>query len=164
MQDDKKNSRSAARLIRAASNEHWATARVLIQEYAQRLEVNLDFQNFNEEIDHLEQHYGEPDGVFVLAKGAEGILGCVGLRRFGADAAEMKRLYVKPEGRGAGLGRSLAIEIVAWAKKLGYKRVLLDTLPSMTKAKALYRALGFRESSAYRFNPVPGTVYMELVL
>ena len=135
-----------------------------MREYAEELGVDLEFQNFGEEVEHLEQHYGPPEGVFLLARGAGGFIGCGALRKFSGDTAEMKRLYVAPAGRGSGTGRALALEIVERARALGYARILLDTLPSMNAGQALYRSIGFRVIPAYRFNPVPGTVYMELVL
>lgn len=135
-----------------------------MREYAAELSVDLEFQNFGEEVEHLETHYGPPDGVLLLAHDGGRFIGCGGLRKFSGDTAEMKRLYVAPAGRGSGAGRALALEIIERARTLGYTRILLDTLPSMKAGQALYRAIGFRVIPAYRFNPVPGTIYMELPL
>jgi carbonic anhydrase len=91
--------------------------------------------------------------------------GCVGLHAFEGDIAEIKRLYVKPEFRGHGLGRILADAAIAEAKKIGYSRLRLDTIEEKMKtAVAMYRAMGFREIAPYRENPIPSAVYMELVL
>jgi GNAT superfamily N-acetyltransferase len=150
--------------IQAESTAHWEAARRMVTEYSEQLGVDLEFQNFTEEVEHLDTHYGPPDGAFLFAESDAGFIGCVALRRFSGDAAEMKRLYVASAGRGCGTGRALAIEIIERARKAGYKRMLLDTLPSMHAAQALYHSLGFQPIAAYRFNPVPGTAYMELTL
>ena len=97
----------------------------------------------------------EQDGLYI---------GCVALRRIAQDTCEMKRLYVSPNGRGQGVGRALAGGIISEARRLGYARMLLDTLPAMREAHSLYAALGFKPIPAYRYNPVPGTTFMELRL
>ena len=151
-------------VIQAETAAHWAAARSLVRAYAEELSVDLEFQKFGEEVEHLEQHYGPPDGVFLLAQGAGGFIGCGAARKFRGDTAEMKRLYVAPAGRGSGTGRALALGIIERARTLGYSRIVLDTLSSMNAAQGLYRSIGFRVISAYRFNPLPGTMYMELAL
>jgi ribosomal protein S18 acetylase RimI-like enzyme len=139
----------------------WEQGKRLVREYAGTLGVDLCFQNFDEEMAHFEAHYGPPEGCFIVQEGG---LGCVGLRKFAEGVAEMKRLYVVPAARGQGVGEALARRVIDEARRRGYKRLVLDTLPDMKAAQALYRALGFREIPSYRFNPVAGTLFFELVL
>jgi len=152
------------RLVCAATPQDWAQARRLIEEYAASLGVDLCFQNFDEEIERLATHYGPPRGALLLAFDGEEAVGCVGLRAHDATTGEVKRLYVAPSARGHDLGRALANAIVRTGRERGYSRLVLDTLPGMQVAQALYASLGFRAIDAYRYNPVPGTVFMELDL
>jgi GNAT superfamily N-acetyltransferase len=153
-------------LAQAASPEDWAAGRGLIEEYAASLGVDLSFQNIQEELANLQSEYGPPGGALLLARDEAGgrFIACVAVRRFSEDACEMKRLYVSPSGRGRGLGRTLAEAVIAAARRLGYRRMLLDTLPSMQEARKLYVSLGFRPVGPYRFNPVAGTSFLELSL
>jgi GNAT superfamily N-acetyltransferase len=152
------------RLAAAESADEWAAARRLVEEYAASLDVDLGFQDFESEVRHLPREYGPPQGVFFLAARGDEWLGCVGLRRIDESVCEMKRLYVAPAGRGQGLGRSLAEAIIGRAKDLGYERMVLDTLPFMKDAQALYASLGFVPIPAYRFNPIAGSAFLELKL
>ncbi|HEU5213640.1 MAG TPA: GNAT family N-acetyltransferase [Gaiellaceae bacterium] len=140
------------------------TARALFAEYAASLGVDLDFQGFDDELAGLPAGYLAPTGVLLLADTGAGTVGCVAVRALQGDICELKRLYVRPAGRGAGLGRTLTEAAIAAARRLGYRSMRLDTLPAMQTAYALYRELGFREIEPYRFNPVPGTRYLELDL
>ena len=148
----------------ADDDTEWRNARELINEYADSLGLDLSFQNFAHELAHLESEYAPPTGAFLIARDNDGLLGCIGLRRFDADTGEIKRLYVVPAARGRGVGRRLAEAAVDAGRKLGYRRLLLDTLPSMNPARSLYLSLGFKPTDAYRFNPVAGTAFLELVL
>lgn len=151
--------------IRApATAEDWQVVRRLIEEYAASLHVDLGFQNISHELEHLAQEYAAPGGAFLLAEVAGSAVGCIGLRRFTDEAGEIKRLYIAPAARGRGAGRLLAEAIIAEGRRLGYARLLLDTLPFMQDAQRLYLSLGFRPIEAYRFNPVPGTAFLELSL
>jgi ribosomal protein S18 acetylase RimI-like enzyme len=138
--------------------------RTLFQEYADSLGVNLDYQGFEEEVRGLPWPYIPPTGTLLLARRGDDLLGCVGVRALDERIAEMKRLYVRPAGRGLGLGRTLAEAAIRFATVTGYERMRLDTLPQMERAQELYRSLGFMPIEAYRFSPVPGTVFLELVL
>ena len=140
------------------------TARTLFREYADGLEVDLCFQNFDEELATLPGGYAPPEGRLLLAWDGAEAAGCVALRRFADGVSEMKRLYVRPAARGTGLGRALAERVIAEARAAGYAALRLDTLPTMLTAQQLYRALGFREIAAYRANPIHGASYMELAL
>jgi putative acetyltransferase len=151
-------------LIHPDSPELWETARSLVREYAASLNVNLAFQNFEEELLHFESEYAPPTGTFLLARTNNEFLGCGALRRFSTTDCEMKRLYVHPSARNLGLGRQLAQALIAEAKSLGYKRILLDTLPTMQSAQSLYKSLGFHPTPPYRFNPIPGSAYLKLAL
>ena len=154
----------AARLFRPTSEEDWRRARQLVEEYAASLDVDLSFQDFAHELEHLAAEYGPPAGAFLLAEKDGAYLGCVGLRRFAERIGEMKRLYVVPEARDRGLGRLLAVGVIDAARELGHARLRLDTLPSMKVAQALYLSLGFKETQAYRHNPVHGSFFFELDL
>lgn len=152
------------RIEACASKEDVATARTLFKEYAASLGVDLSFQNFERELQDLPGDYARPDGCLLLAWEGEEPAGCVALRKFAGDICEMKRLYVRPAFRKGGLGRKLAIAVIAEARQRGYRRMRLDTLPTMLAAAALYVSLGFREITAYRYNPVQGSRFMELEL
>jgi GNAT superfamily N-acetyltransferase len=142
----------------------WSQARQLVQAYARSLAIDLSFQDFEQELAHLETVYGAPGGALLLAAEAGHWLGCVGIRHRSEHDSEMKRLYVAPEARGRGVGQQLAAAAIEAAVRLGYRRMLLDTLPSMSAAQALYLRLGFSPIPPYRFNPVAGTVFMALEL
>jgi putative acetyltransferase len=138
--------------------------RALILDYQASLGVDLSFQHFDDEVAHLARVYGPPDGVLFLARVARVAVGCVGVRRLDDRACEMKRLYVAPAGRGHGLGRTLAVRAMTFARDRGYAAMRLDTLPSMHEAQALYASLGFRDVPPYCDNPVPGTRFLEAAL
>jgi len=142
----------------------WAAARRLVEEYASSLDVDLEFQSFADEIESLSHEYGPPHGCFLLAEDGDEFVGCGAIRWLEPHVCEMKRLYVVPTHRGSGAGRQLAIQLIAEADRLGYERMRLDTLPSMGRAQALYVALGFHETPAYRYNPVAGTRFLELTI
>ena len=149
----------------AASAADLVAVRALFQEYAASLETDLCFQDFDAELRDLPGAYQPPGGALLVADAAGTLLGCVALRALEPPAiGEMKRLYVRPPGRGRGLGAALASAILERARSAGYRRVRLDTLPSMATAQQLYRRLGFREIGPYRHNPVPGSLFMELDL
>jgi ribosomal protein S18 acetylase RimI-like enzyme len=149
----------------AESTEHIATIRELFLEYAQSLGFSLCFQGFDQELAGLPGDYGPPAGRLILVTQAGEAAGCVALHRFDAEHCEMKRLYVRPQFRGRGLGLHLAERIIADARQIGYKYLRLDTVePVMRTAVEMYRRLGFVEIVPYRSNPIEGALYMELQL
>jgi ribosomal protein S18 acetylase RimI-like enzyme len=154
-----------ARLIEAASPEHVEQVRTLFLEYAKSLSFSLCFQSFDEEVKNLPGNYASPSGRLYLSLLDSRPAGCIALRKLDEDICEMKRLYVRPEARGHGLGRILTERVIAAAREIGYKRMRLDTIASsMKEAVELYRRLGFKEIAPYTKNPIEGALYMELLL
>ena len=138
--------------------------RALFIEYASSLEISLCFQNFEEELAGLPGKYAPPAGRLLLARDGAEAAGCVALRPLDDGISEMKRLFVRPRWRRAGLGRMLAEAIIKSAREIGYETMRLDTLASLQPAISLYRSLGFIQIPAYYDNPSEHAVFMELGL
>ncbi len=152
-------------LAQAESPAQIAHARDLFAEYAQSLGFSLCFQNFDKELAELPGDYAPPEGRLLLAEFEGQLAACVALHKLEPDTCEMKRLYLRPQFRGLGLGRTLAERIITEARQIGYRRKRLDTVePVMKHAVAMYRKLGFTEIAPYRPNPIAGAMYMELEL
>ncbi|MCU0915032.1 MAG: GNAT family N-acetyltransferase [Planctomycetes bacterium] len=148
--------------IAPATAEDLDTVRGLFRQYQASLPFDLCFQNFEQELAELPGRYAPPSGRLLLARLDGTGVGCVALRQIGADICEMKRLFVQPAARGRGLGQTLAEAIIAEGRRIGYKRIRLDTV--MEPAQSLYRSLGFREIGPYQQVPIAGVVFMELEL
>ena len=149
----------------AQSAEQLAQVRELFLEYAKSLGFSLCFQSFDQELAGLPGDYAPPSGRLLLAEYDGHPAGCAALHKLDAEVCEMKRLYLRPEFRGKGLGRALAERILSDARGIGYKRLRLDTVePLMKDAIAMYRKIGFKEIAPYRENPIAGALYMEMNL
>lgn len=126
-----------------------------VQEY-------LSLQNYDEELNHLEEKYGLPGGRIYVAYDEGRAAGCIGLRRINEIDCELKRLYLRPEFRGKGLGRQMTVRVIEDAKEIGYKAIYLDTLPFLSSAVAMYRSLGFYEIESYNDSPMTTSIFMRL--
>jgi len=138
--------------------------RRLFNEYAQSLSVDLAFQSFEDEVAALPGGYAPPTGALLVARVDGEPIGCVALRAIDAETCELKRLFVRPAHRGGGVGLRLLESAVAEARRLGYRRLRLDTIPEMGRAQELYERFGFRDIAAYTENPVAGARFLELEL
>ena len=151
-------------VVPAAAPAELEQARILFREYAEQVDAPCCFATFNDEVASLPGEYALPAGRLLLARSAGQAAGCVAMRRLDAGSGEMKRLYVRQPFRGDGLGRTLTVLVIAAAREQRYARLLLDTLPKMSEAIALYRSLGFREIGPYSAEPTPGAIFFELRL
>jgi len=139
-------------------------ARELFREYQRSLNIDLCFQDFENELAGLPGEYAPPFGRLFLLYEEKNLAGCVALRRIDDQTCEMKRLYVRPDFRGRQLGKRLTEAVIDESRIIGYKKMKLDTLPIMTTAITMYRSLGFKPTPPYRNNPVPGALFLELDL
>lgn len=154
--------------ITPATPEQLAATRLIFQEYADQLGVDLCFQNFEAELAGLPGDYAPPQGCLLLALVDSEIAGCCAMRPLEAvdyhNACEMKRLYVRPDFRRFGLGRQLVEAVLDAARIAGYHSLLLDTLNDMEAARALYEDLGFKDIPPYYHNPIAGAHYLKVDL
>ncbi|GAB4491025.1 MAG: GNAT family N-acetyltransferase [Saprospiraceae bacterium] len=148
-------------IVVATSATDFSVGKQLFLEYAQSLNFNLCFQNFEQELADIQTQYGAPNGCLLLVKNEQEAVGCAGVRRWQGDIAELKRMYLQPKTRGLGLGKKLLEVALENARSLGYRSIRLDTLPSMAAAIAIYRDFGFTDIPPYRYNPFEGTTYLE---
>ena len=141
-----------------------STVEALFREYVASLAEDISFQNVDDELGRLPGKFARPTGVVLIARDGAQAAGAVAYRMVEPGVCEMKRLYVRPAFRGSGLGRELANELIEDARQNGYRTMLLDTLASMSSARALYRDLGFVPVAPYYENPLAGVMYMALEL
>jgi putative acetyltransferase len=144
--------------------EELEEVREIFIEYADFLQVDLCFQDFEKELQTLHTVYKPPAGCIILAKEDEQVSGCIALKPIGEGVCEMKRLYVRPSARGKALGKQLVEELIVFAKKAGYKTMKLDTISSLKEAISLYQSKGFVKTEAYVYNPLSDVLYFELKL
>ncbi|HNH24585.1 MAG TPA: GNAT family N-acetyltransferase, partial [Accumulibacter sp.] len=152
------------RILNADDHQELGHVRQFFRNYSAWLGVDLSYQHFEEEMATLPGAYSAPGGRLFYAECDGRPAGCVGLRPFSDNLCEMKRLYVEPRQRGYGVGLQLALAVIKAAKEIGYRKLLLDTLPAMRVAVRLYRELGFKETPAYYQTPVEGTMFLALDL
>ena len=151
--------------IKQCSNDlDYSSAMQITRDYISWLNMDLSFQNIDEELSAFPSVYGPPNGLFLLVLCRGGLAGGVGLRILGHKVCEMKRLFVYDRFKSTGAGRSLCNALIRYARDMGYEKMRLDTLGRMKAAISLYESLGFREIEPYRFNPDPTTRYLELDL
>ncbi|SYZ73285.1 GCN5-related N-acetyltransferase [Candidatus Zixiibacteriota bacterium] len=138
--------------------------KILFMEYAQSFNFENCFQNFDEELAGLPGEYAPPSGQLFLIYDDDTPIGCAALRKIDREICELKRLYLRPSSRGKGVGRWAVHEIIAIAKTLNYKKLVLDTMPSLKEALALYRSVGFRVMKPPKNDSIRGAIYLELEL
>jgi putative acetyltransferase len=151
------------KIIEATSREQFTAASELFRAYAHSLDFSLDFQDFEKELYDLSDMYGPPCGALFLVQDTDKYVGVAGLRSIeNGTACEVKRMYIRSEYQGKGIGKQLLKKVIERAKELGYDLVKLDTLgPKMPAAVALYKSFGFIETLPYNYNPYEGVMYFE---
>jgi ribosomal protein S18 acetylase RimI-like enzyme len=152
------------KLIQVEGAPSIASARELFREYSAAIGIDLEYQGFSAELASLPAPYAPPLGALLIAQDAERMAGCVAMRRLDEKTCEMKRLYVRAEYRGSGLGQTLVEAVIHAARQAGYRELRLDTLASMASAQSLYRRLGFVEIQPYSEKYLPDTRFYSLTL
>jgi GNAT superfamily N-acetyltransferase/uncharacterized protein YndB with AHSA1/START domain len=152
------------KIVNSESLDHLKDAKKLFQEYADSRPGDPALTDFPLEIAQLPGAYAAPDGCLLLAYYDNQPVGCVALHKWSEGIAEMKRLYVQPQKRGLGIGKSLVEMVINRARTIGYLQIRLDTIPGMDNAQMLYRATGFKEIPPYRYNPNKGTLFFAMQL
>ena len=148
----------------AESDSDVAVVRELWREYWESFGLSIDFQGFGEELEGLPGVYGAEGGALLVAMSGEQPAGTIALRRLDSRSGEVKRLYLRPQFRGQGLGRLLVDAVMDRARDLGYEALYADTLPVMTDALSLYERMGFERVEAYAQTPTPGAIFLKFKL
>jgi len=148
--------------ITATTAKDYAAAQEMFRAYAKAININLDFQHFEEELTDLPKMYSLPQGGIILAKDQESVVGCVAIRRINEREGELKRMYVAPEYQNKGFGKTLLQKALILARECNYEKVKLDTLNYMSAAIHLYQQAGFYEIPPYYTNPISTAVYFEI--
>jgi GNAT superfamily N-acetyltransferase len=148
-------------LKKAATATDFENGKQLFRQYIQSLHFELNFQDVDRELEEIDIEYNLPAGALVLVYDGDKAIACAGVRKIDDRIAELKRMFVDPAYRGHQLGMQLLQAALAEARQLGYRSIRLDTVPDMHAAIKLYTAAGFYKIDPYRFNPIPGAIFME---
>lgn len=149
---------------RAITEQDYHQAQNLVLAYVKWLNIDLSYQQFEQELVDFKNQYGPPTGGMLLLMTHNKPVGCLAIRHLEHKIGELKRMFILENYRGKGQGRILLLRAIELARQLSYHKIRLDTLPTMRSAVHLYRSFGFCEIAPYRFNPHPDTIYMELNL
>lgn len=158
------NNRHGLIFKKADAAQDFKNGKQLFLQYIQSLDFELNFQDVDRELAEITSEYNDPTGVLLLVYDGNKAIACAGVRKIDAGTAELKRMFVDPQYRGHQLGQQLLQQALTAAKQLGYHAIRLDTVPTMQAAIRLYQSVGFYEIEPYRFNPIPGALFMEKVL
>ncbi|WP_207515715.1 GNAT family N-acetyltransferase [Longitalea luteola] len=155
------NNSQALTFRKAVSQQDFENGKQLFLQYIQSLDFELNFQDVDRELAEIATEYNDPTGVLLLVYDGDKAVACAGVRKIDATIAELKRMFVNPQYRGRQLGQQLLQQALSAASHLGYRFIRLDTVPRMHAAIKLYQSAGFYEIKPYRFNPIPGALFME---
>lgn len=164
MVDNKNNVLSTISIKKAITNEDFIVGKTLFIEYSNELQIDLCFQNFENELQNISTQYGQSSGSLILVFYNNLPIGCVGVRKISNEIAELKRMYVHKDYRLNNIGENILKKAIEEAKNLGYQKIRLDTLETMQAAIYLYHKIGFKEIDAYTYNPIQGAKFYELSL
>ena len=152
-------------IVQAETGKQITAAKQIFREYETWLGMSLCFQGFEEELNGLPGKYSPPDGRLYLAFLDDELVGCIAMRKLDEGICEMKRLFLRENARGHGLGNTLIEKVIAEARSIGYTKMRLDTHPpKMGKAVSLYESHGFYKIESYYDNPHEGVLFMEKIL